>query len=128
MRLQKGLDGKTPIDARPKFLIVPASLETGAEQMLKEIYAATVDSANPFSNSLELIVDPRLDSLSETAWYLFSDPSLLPVLEYAYLESEEGPQFATREGWEVDGIEFKVRLDLGAGILDHRGAYLNQGA
>ena len=127
MRKQTGLDGKTPIDARPKYLVIPAALETQAEKILSAIYAAKVSDANPFTNMLEILVEPRLDVVSETKWYLFSDPGILTVLEYAYLENNEGPMVETRPGWETDGVEFKVRLDIGAGILDHRGALMNAG-
>ncbi len=52
----------------------------------------------------------------------------LPVLEYAYLSSAQGPQMASREGWDVLGQEFRVVLDFGAGAVDWRGAYRNAGA
>lgn len=127
MRKQTGLDGKTPVDAQASFLMVPAALETVAEKLLAIISPASSADANPFAGKLQLLVDPRMDADSEIAWYLFSDPALLAVLEYAYLESEEGPQIETRNGFDVDGIEFKIRFDIGAGILDHRGAFKNAG-
>jgi len=34
----------------------------------------------------------------------------------------------TREGFETDASEFKVRLDFGAGFVDHRAWYKNPGA
>jgi len=48
MRGMKALDGTTPINATPKFLVVGPELETLAEQTLASIYAATVAEANPF--------------------------------------------------------------------------------
>ena len=33
-----------------------------------------------------------------------------------------------KQGWDVDGVELKVRLDFGAGFLDYRGWYQNPGA
>lgn len=125
MRDQKGADGETPINAVPKFMLVGTDLETEAERVLAAIYAATAGDANPFSGKLALLVEPRLPA---TAWYLFADPATLPVLEYAYLSSAQGPQMASREGWDVLGQEFRVVLDFGAGAVDWRGAYRNAGA
>ena len=35
---------------------------------------------------------------------------------------------ARAKAWEVDAIEFKCRLDFGAGVMDWRGLYKNPGA
>ncbi len=125
MRNQKGLDGKTPISAAPKFILVPASLETETEQVLSAIYAASAGDVNPFAGKLTPLVDARL---SGNGWYLFADPASLPVIEYAYLSGAEGPQLASREGWDVLGMEMRVVLDFGCGAVDWRGAYRNPGA
>lgn len=124
MRGVKGLDGKTPINATPKYLLVGPQLETTAEQALAAIYAATVATANPFTGKLELLVESRI---TDKSWYVFADPAVLPVLEYAYLSSAQGPQMASREGWDVLGQEFRVVLDFGCGATDFRGAYRNPG-
>jgi len=128
LRLQKGLDGTTPIDAAPRFLIVPAALESVALQYLATITPNDAATVNPYAGKLELIVDPRLDAKSATAWYLASDPGVLAGLEYAYLEGQRGPFVEVRNGFEVDAVEIKARLDFGAGFLDWRGWYKNVGA
>jgi hypothetical protein len=128
MRLQKGLDGKTPIDATPHYLIVPAALESTAEQLVAVIVANAVTSVNPFAGKLDLVVDPRLDAVSQTAWYLAADSGVVDTIEYSYLESAGGPEIFTKEGFEVDGMQMKVRLDFGAGVLDWRGLYRANGA
>ena len=129
MRLQKGLDGATPIDVAPRFLIVPAALEATALQLTSTAYQPeTQANINPFAGQLEVIVDPRLDAVSTTAWYLAAAPSQIDTIEFAYLEEAQGPQMSTREGFEVDGLEMKVRLDFGAGVLDWRGLYRATGA
>lgn len=124
MRGMKALDGKTPINATPKYLLVGPELETTAEQILAAIYAATVADANPFTGRLMLLVEPRI---TDSSFYIFADPAVLPVLEYSYLSSAQGPQMASREGWDVLGMEFRVVLDFGCGAVDWRGAYLNPG-
>lgn len=128
MRLQKGLDGKTPVDVTPRYLVVPAAQETVAEQYVAAVQASQASNANPFSGKLEVVVDPRLDTVSSTAWYLAADSTVFDTIEYSYLETEQGPVIETRNGFEVDGLEVKVRLDFGAGLLDHRGLFRNPGA
>jgi len=125
MRLQKGLDGVTPVNAQPKYLLVDPSQETTAEAYLAELTPTTVADQNPFAGALTLLVEPRL---TVGDWYVFADPAVLPVLEYAYLSSAQGPQLASRDGWEVLGREFRVVLDFGCGATEHRGAYRNPGA
>ena len=125
MRSQKGLDGITPINATPKYLLVSPARETAAEIVLATIAPAQTSDVNVFSNRLTLLVEPRL---SGNAWYVWSDPASLPTLEFAYLSSAQGPQMASREGWDTLGTEFRVLLDFGAGVVDHRGAYANAGA
>ncbi len=123
MRTQKGLDGATPINVVPRFLLVGPALETAAEKLLASIYAATTDDVQPIR--LSLLVEPRITGNS---WYVFGDPASAPVLEYAYLSSAPGPQLSSRDGWEVLGREFRVVLDFGCGAVEHRGAYRNPGA
>lgn len=124
LRGMKALDGVTPINATPKYLLVGPESETAAEQILAQIYAASYQDANPFTGRLTLLVEPRI---TDESWYVFADPAALPVLEYSYLSSAQGPQMASREGWDVLGMEFRVVLDFGCGAVDWRGAYLNTG-
>ena len=125
MRTQKMMDGKTPVNVVPRFLVVSPALETAAEKLLTSIQPNTTADVNPFGGKLSLIVEPRLTG---NGWFIFGDPATAPVLEYAYLSSAQGPQLSSRDGWEVLGREFRVTLDFGAGATDHRGAYRNAGA
>lgn len=128
LRSQKGLNGTIPINATPKYVVVPAALETKAEQYLAPFYPNTPASVNPFAGAMSIVVDPRLDAVSATRWYVFADPAVLPVIEYAYLSGFEGVQVETQLGFDVDGVEIRARLDFGAGGIDFRGAYCNPGA
>ncbi|MDP2579152.1 Mu-like prophage major head subunit gpT family protein [Shimia thalassica] len=125
MRRQTGLAGEA-INVVPTFLVVPPELETLAEQVLTEIAASEVANANPFAGKLKLLVEPRF--ASATAWYLCAAPGAPDSLQHAYLDGVAGPQLFTREGFEVDGIEYKVRMDFGAGFTDHRGWYMSPSA
>lgn len=124
MRRQTGLQGQ-PIAVTPKFLVVPPEGETWGEKVLATIAAAKVDDANPFSSKLQLVVEPRLTDTG--AWYVAADPAEATSLEWAYLEGQEGPQIESRAGWEIEGVEFKIKISFGAGFVDHRGWYRNPG-
>lgn len=125
MRRQTSLSG-LPISVAPKYLLVPPELETDAETLLASIQPTTTAEVNPFGGKLELLVEARFTDAA--AWYLAADAALVEGIEYSYLAGEEGPQTDSRVGWEVDGFEFKVRLDFGAAFIDHRGWYRNPGA
>lgn len=132
MRKQTGLEGR-PINVRPQYLIVPAALESIAEQFTSQAYVAAQSSnINPFAaggrNPLTPIAEPRLDANSAAAWYLAADPNQIDGIEYSYLEGQEGVYLETRMGWDIDGMEMKVRLDFAAKALDYRGLYKRAGA
>jgi phage major head subunit gpT-like protein len=128
MRLQQDLGSNEPMGFPPRYLVVPASLETDGEKLVTAIQATRAEDANPFSSRLEVVADPRLDGASALSWYLFTDPLLEPVIEYAYLEGFNGPFLETEQDFDTDGLKSKVRLDFGAGIVGHRGAVKNPGA
>ncbi|UKJ74502.1 prohead protease/major capsid protein fusion protein [Azospirillum brasilense] len=131
MRKQKALDGKTVINTTPRHLLVPAALETKAEQLIvvRNTPASTEQAVPEFFRSLNPIVEPLLDASSATAWYLLADPaSSTASIAYAYLEGEEGVYLEEEQGFDVDGMKIKVRHDFGAGAMDFRGAYKDPGA
>ena len=117
------------MNIRPRFLIVPAAKETIAAQFVSQAYVASQSSVvNPFAGSLDVVAEARLDDNSATAWYLAADPSVIDTIEYCYLEGQQGAYIETRQGFEVDGMEIKVRLDFAAKAIDYRGLYKNNGA
>ena len=121
MRKQTGLGGRY-INVAPSYLLVPAALETVAQQFTSSAYMAEQGSnINPFASTMQVIAEPRLDAASATAWYAAAAPSQIDTIEYCYLEGQQGVYLETREGWEVDGMEIKVRLDFAAKAIDHRG-------
>lgn len=128
MRVQKTPAGVV-MNLGPKFLIVPAAKETVANQYTSQQYVAAKSADfNPFAGALEVVVEGRLDANSTAAWYLAADPSAIDTVEYCYLEGQEGVYLETRQGFEVDGMELKARLDFAAKAIDYRGLYKNAGA
>lgn len=130
MRMQKGLSALRFLNLMAKYLIVPAAKETIAQQYTTQtnvIYTKGAD-VNPFSTTLQVIAEPRLDANSLVSWYLAADPSQIDMIELAYLAGQRGVFMETRTGFDVDGVEMKVRLDVAAKAIDFRGLYKNNGA
>jgi len=128
LRRQKGLDGAVIVDSDPRFLIVPVARQTAAEQVTASITPAQTSNVNPFAGRLAVLADPHLDDASTTAWYVAADPTNVPVFEFAYLEGAQGPQTEQETDFDRDVLKFKIRLDVGAGVVDWRGIYKNPGA
>ena len=130
MAKQTGIDKKTVLNIRPSYLLVPVALELSAEQLLAQnlVPAKTMDVVPQSIRSLSVIAEPRLDSVSATGWFLAANPSQIDTIEYAYLEGQQGAYIETRNGFDVDGVEIKCRLDFGAKAIDWRGLYKNPGA
>ena len=77
--------------------------------------------------SLVKIVEGRLDAVANgtTNWFLSCDPSQMDTIEYCYLEGQQGIFIETRQGFDVDGVEIKARLDFAAAAIDYRGLAKN---
>ena len=128
MRVQQEPSSKQPLNLQPGLLLVPAALETTAQQFISQAYlAAKQADYNPFAGSLELVVEARLDAASTSAWYLLANNGAVDTVEYAYLDGAEGLQTATRDafasGSDFDGIEVKAWEDFGVKAIDYRGLY-----
>ena len=132
MRKQKGLQGEA-LNLAPAFLIVPSDLEQIAYQFTSSNYTPTTPGeVNEFRQggrtALEPVVEPLLDTDSATAWYLAANSNQVDTVEFCYLDGAEGPVIETKQGFEVDGVAIKCRLDFGAKVIDHRGLRKATGA
>jgi phage major head subunit gpT-like protein len=130
MMTQTGPGGKV-LALMPKYLLVPAALRKLAIQYTSNEPGVTeAAKVNPYAGSLIPLVEPRLDAAGHTTdWYLFADPMNAngTVLVYSYLAGQAGPVTETRMGFDVDGMEIKVREDFGGGVVDWRGVVKNDG-
>lgn len=130
MRIMKAPKG-TIMNLQPRYLIVPAALEQTADQLIYPINlaATAVTGVVPtWVQSLVKVVEGRLDAvvtLGVTNWFMAVDPSQIDTIEYCYLEGQQGVYIETRQGFEVDGVEIKARLDFAAGAIDFRGLCKN---
>lgn len=132
MRMQADPGGtKTALNISPKYLIVPAALESVARELMtsvSKIGQANPSIRNPVAGMAEVIVDPRLDAASTTAWYLAGDPNVYDTVEVSYLDGHRAPEMFEEQGFEVDGVRHKVRQVAGVNPLDWRALYKGAGA
>ena len=128
MRRQKGITGEATLNITPKYLVVPPELEVTAYQIVNS--TAAVDGVNsgvvnPYKGRFVVVADAELTD--PDAWYLVADATQHDTIEVTYLNGVETPRLETRQGFDVDGIEYKVAFDCGVSALDFRGVYKNAG-
>jgi hypothetical protein len=129
-RVMKAPKG-TILNLQPRYLIVPAALEQTADQLIWPINlaATAVTGVVPtWVQSLVKVVEGRLDAIQSvgvTNWFMAADPSQIDTIEYCYLEGQQGVYIETRQGFDVDGVEIKARLDFAAAAIDYRGLCKN---
>ncbi|WP_294929270.1 HK97 family phage prohead protease [uncultured Paracoccus sp.] len=118
LRGQRNLDGVTPIQATPRYIVAGPEMETALEKMLGVITPPDVDSFNPFASKLQLLIDPRIEGDS---FYVVADPAQCAVFNLAHLASAAGPQIQRQEKWDTLGVSFRCFMDVGAGFAGWRG-------
>lgn len=128
MRRQKGITGDATLNITPKYLVVPPELEMVAYQIVNS--TAAVDGVNsgvvnPYKGRFVVVADAELTD--PDAWYLVADATQHDTIEVTYLNGVETPRLETRQGFDVDGIEYKVAFDCGVSALDFRGVFKNAG-
>lgn len=130
MRKQKNLRGNEILNIAPKFLIVPAALETDAEKFAVSIAdpsQANPNVINPFARKLTIIADAELDAHSATAWYLAADPADCDNIEVTYLNGSDMPMLESQISFDQLGMKWRIYIDYGITVLDYRGMHKNIG-
>ena len=117
------------LDIRPSILVLPIGLGGTARVINSSTYdpesSSPLQKPNKVQGLFQDIVDtPRL---SGTARYLFADPMVEPVFEVAFLNGVQTPFMEMNEPFNVDGMQWKIRLDYGFGAIGWRGVVKNAG-
>lgn len=132
MRTQTNLRGNETLNIGPRFLIVPAALETVGQQFLSNVLVPAAQAViNPFPGTLELVVDAELDILGAPApfpWFLAASPADIDTIEVTYLNGDDMPKLESQVGFDFLGIKWRIYIDYGVTVLDYRGLYMNAGA
>jgi hypothetical protein len=130
MKIQKDIAGKRVLNIRPRFFVAPVALEGMCEQIFRSTLEGTQAKPgmiNPYSGDyFTRVYDARLDPDSATAWYLAGPKD--KTVKVFFLNGNQSPYLETKEGFDVDAIEYKVRIDCAAKAVDYRALYKNEGA
>lgn len=118
--------GKNPraLNIMPEFALVPPNLKRSITQIIKSssVKGADVNSgiANPIQDFAEVISEARLGQASKEEFYLAAGQGR-DTIEVAYLDGIDTPYIEQQDGFSIDGVATKVRIDAGVAPLDHRG-------
>ncbi len=137
MRLQEDANGDS-LNITPAFVLVPAALESAARRAIlssSSVFPVGDESTinqnpgiiNVVKDMAEVIVEPRLDKANSKEWYVAAAKGM-DTIEVAYLDGMDTPYLEEQEGFTVDGVAWKVRIDAGVAALDYRGLLKSNGA
>ncbi len=130
MALQKDVGGNDPLNLTPSILLCPTSLGGLAREVNGAEFNDDTSKNQRKPNVVRGIYSTIVDTpyLTGTAWYTLADPNEAPVYEVAFLDGNDMPFTEWVDGFKVDGVMGKVRLDFAVAAIDYRGAYKQPGA
>lgn len=124
--------GKNPraLNIMPEFVLCPPNLKRTLTQIIKSssVKGADINAgiANPMQDFAEVISESRLKLVSDKAYYLAAGQGN-DTIEVAYLDGIDTPYIEQQQGFTVDGVATKVRIDAGVAPLDYRGLVKSTG-
>lgn len=128
MKIQTDESSNDILDLVPEILLVPAGL-AGLARQINESEFDIDDVGGHAVNTSRGLYSDIVDTgrLTGTRRYSFADPAVAAVLEVAFLNGQQEPFIEMQEGFRVDGVSWKVRLDFGVAGIDFKGAVTNAG-
>lgn len=121
--------GRRRLMIEPKYFVGPRKLKGAAEVFFSTDRFHDSDTAttrmNRWFRSVETDYNSRLDDHDNLAWYLLGPKGKTVVVRF--LDGRETPDLWSRDGWRVDGIEYKARVGVVAYARDYRAMYKNEG-
>ena len=131
MSQHKDVGGKKRLGISPKFLLAPMALKGHVRQFFAtQLIGGESNQPNLYNpwfqgGGLTAIFEHALDDDDVKQWYLAADKGR--TVKVYFLNGVQSPYLETRDGWSVDGTEWKVRIDAAAAAVDYRGLFRNAG-
>lgn len=129
MASQKDPNGVEFLDIRPSKILVPISLGSTARVLNQAQYNPDETGKYAKPNVVAGLFSDVIDTprITGTRRYLFADPNIEPVIEVSFLDGQQTPFMESKESFDVDGMQWKIRHDYGVGAVGWRGAVTNAG-
>ena len=133
MAKQKDPSSSQFLALRPAVWLGPVELAGSAKVFNTSTTDPTDHKAQGVGNRVlnlvrDIVDSPYLSQSSATRHYLLADPTLYPVFAVGFVDGQETLRTETQQSFNFDGVQMKVVLDYGVGILDFRGAVTCAGA
>lgn len=127
MASQKDVSGNDFLDLRPAVWLGPLSYGSAARVANNSEYDPDANNKLQRPNSVRGLFRDVVDTprIADSKWYMFADPNDAPVIEVAFLDGVTEPFLDQEDGFSVDGVRWKARLDYGIAAIDYRGAARN---
>ncbi len=116
-----GLDGKTPLNIAPKFLIVPPALEVTALEILGAMNKLGADNTgvpNVNKSAYVLVVDAEISS--DTAWYLLAERR---TIKLGFLAGTNRSPVVKTNDSSISRTKLEGVFDIGGVVEDYKGMY-----
>ena len=137
MRMQAGMQAADEagsaslLNIEPSFILFGPSQEEVILQILHNSIQATQSSntVSKWISSLTPVCEPELENTPDAAtgdYFLSAKPTSIDTVELGLLNGIDAPYMEEQMGFEVDGMRFKVRVDVGAKAIDYRGLTVNR--
>lgn len=118
---QTMMDSDSPMNLLLGYLIVPAELETDAEQIQAQLTPRLPQEANVTGiTRWQLICDGRLTSASNYYGIAREINKLRPFMYLVTLDGQSGPDMTFRMVADNDSMKWKTSYDLAAKIVSYR--------
>jgi len=131
MRRQTGLTAAAGrLGIKPKTIVAPVKYELGLAQIMGAVRNNPTDTDEiipQYIRDMQYVISDIVDEASAQVWYGVADPMVIECIMVSRLQGGRSFTLAQKEGWNSDGMEWKVRHWFGAGIVDYRGLYMNPG-
>jgi hypothetical protein len=127
MGTHTGDQGET-LNMSPRYLLVPVGRQAEAFSLFNDEYIGTQaepTKRNPWRGFATPIIDARLDKVDTLPWFMAGPQGF--SINCVYLFGDKGFRLERRQGFTIDGTEFKISNDFGVYVKEWLGLYKNPG-